>query len=144
MNVEKAIYAVIDTNVLVSALFSHSGLSNPALVVNAVLGGAITPLYNTEIIEEYRDVLARDKFRFPKVLIDNLIAVFVEYGVESRRVSDPTEYFADRDDVVFYEVAMSREHSYLVTGNLKHFPQKPFVVTPAQMVEILRAKGLMD
>ena len=40
-------------------------------------------------------------------------------------------------DVVFYEVTLSKEDAYLVTGNIKHFPQKPFVVTPAEMIAII-------
>ena len=35
------------------------------------------------------------------------------------------------------EVTLSKDDAYLVTGNIKHFPKKPFVVTPAEMVEIL-------
>ena len=27
---------------------------------------------------------------------------------------------------------------FLVTGNGKHFPEKPFVVTPSELVEILK------
>lgn len=27
--------------------------------------------------------------------------------------------------------------AYLVTGNIKHFPQEPFVVTPREMMEII-------
>ena len=27
--------------------------------------------------------------------------------------------------------------AYLVTGNIKHFPVKPYVVTPKEMLEIL-------
>jgi len=45
--------------------------------------------------------------------------------------------------MVFYEVAMSKENAYLVTGNMKHFPNKPIVVTPAEMVEILKEYGLL-
>ena len=63
MNGKGKIYAAIDTNVLVSSLFSSDGTSNPSKVINAVLKGIITPLYNSEIIEEYRDVLSRAKFR---------------------------------------------------------------------------------
>lgn len=59
MNGKGKIYAAIDTNVLVSSLFSSDGTSNPSKVINAVLKGIITPLYNSEIIEEYRDVLSR-------------------------------------------------------------------------------------
>ena len=47
------------------------------------------------------------------------------------------ETFIDKKDLVFYEVALSKEDSFLVTGNLKHFPKKPFVVSPAEMIQII-------
>ena len=47
------------------------------------------------------------------------------------------DLFMDEDDRVFYEVALTEEDSFLVTGNLKHYPVDPRVVTPAQMVAIL-------
>ena len=53
------------------------------------------------------------------------------------------EHFPDPKDIVFYEVTLSKEDAYLVTGNKKHFPDKPIVVTPAEMVEILRERGLL-
>ena len=56
------IFAVIDTNVLVSALFSIHGQSKPAIVIRKIIDGTITPLYNEEILTEYTDVLNRDKF----------------------------------------------------------------------------------
>lgn len=43
----------------------------------------------------------------------------------------------DEKDRPFYEVSLSREDSFLVTGNLKHFPVTPQVITPAQMVSIM-------
>lgn len=46
----------------------------------------------------------------------------------------------DSKDVAFYEVVMERrktDDAYLVTGNLKHFPVKPFVVTPRQMLDLI-------
>ena len=45
--------------------------------------------------------------------------------------------YAVIDTNVFYEVALSVDDSYLVTGNTKHFPKKPFVVTPAEMLQII-------
>ena len=54
---------------------------------------------------------------------------------------DPTEsgeIFADKDDRVFYEVALSKEDGYVVTGNTKHFPKSPIVVTPAEMMQIVQ------
>ena len=35
------------------------------------------------------------------------------------------------------EVSLSKDGSFLVTGNIKHFPQKSFVITPTEMVELL-------
>lgn len=43
----------------------------------------------------------------------------------------------DEDDRVFYEVCLSKEDSFLVTGNLKLFPKEPQVITAAEMMEIL-------
>ena len=61
-------------------------------------------------------------------------------GVLSDRV-ESQEYFPDPKDVVFYEVAISKDDAYLVTGNTKHFPKKPIVVTPSEMLEILKAEN---
>ena len=47
--------AVIDTNVLVSALFSISGHSNPSIIIRKIIDGDITPLYNEEILAEYEE-----------------------------------------------------------------------------------------
>ena len=57
-------------------------------------------------------------------------------GIESNRIPYDAE-MPDEDDRVFYEVALSKDDAYLVTGNLKHFPATPIVVTPAEMIEII-------
>lgn len=131
------IYAVIDTNVLVSALFSISGHSNPSIIIRKIIDGVITPLYNEEILAEYEEVLNRDKFPFRKADIDWIISTFIDYGILLGRTAVSDEEFTDRDDIVFYEVALSKEDSFLVTGNIKHFPKKPFIVTPAEMLAII-------
>lgn len=143
MKKNRKIYAVIDTNVLVSSLFLNKSLSNPLLIIQSVLNGNITPLYSEEIIDEYKEVLSRNKFRFKPDDIRNLISVFYEFGIDTPRTGISGEVFPDSDDIVFYEVAMSVEDAYLVTGNTKHFPVKTFVVTPAQMVQILMENGLL-
>ena len=65
-------YAVLDTNVLVSALLGASHFSNPTKVLKAVTEIRIIPLYNNEIIEEYRNVLSLKKFPFSEELIDSV------------------------------------------------------------------------
>ena len=61
----------------------------------------------------------------------------LEKGIHLDRTKSE-DVFPDPKDVVFYEVALSKEGSYLVTGNIKHFPKSPIVVTPAELLEILR------
>lgn len=141
---ETTVCAVIDTNVLVSALFSPDGLSNPARVIRAVVNGVITPLYKDGIIAEYRDVLSRPKFNFEPALIDKFLSVFTTFGINIDHTNPAEEKFPDMDDVIFYEVAMSVDDAYLVTGNTRHFPDKPFVVTPSRMMKILRDMGLAE
>ena len=131
------IYAVIDTNVLVSALFSISGHSNPSIIIRKIIDGDITPLYNEEILAQYEEVLNRDKIPFRKADIDWIISTFIDYGISLGRTAVSDEEFTDIDDIVFYEVALSKEDSFLVTGNIKHFPKKPFIVTPAEMLTII-------
>lgn len=50
------------------------------------------------------------------------------------------EEMPDKDDRVFYEVSLSKDGSFLVTGILKHFPKTPQVVTASQMIEILESE----
>ena len=130
-------YAVLDTNVLVSALLGASHFSNPTKVLKAVTENRIIPLYNNEIIEEYRNVLSRKKFPFSEDLINSVIQTILTDGLSVDRTTAIDELFPDPKDIVFYEVSLSKDGSFLVTGNIKHFPQKSFVITPAEMVELL-------
>ena len=130
------IYAVIDTNVLVSALITKNPEAATAKVVRLLLEQEFVPLYDADIIAEYEDVLHRSKFPILKETADALISFIIEYGIESSRVNF-TEAMPDEDDRVFYEVSLSQEDSFLVTGNLKHYPTSPCVITPAQFLEVL-------
>ena len=130
------IHAVIDTNVIVAALLTHNTESATVKVLEAIENGRIAPLYNNEILNEYVDVLSRARFHFSKDLVKRHVELFFERGVKAERVSS-SDFVADPDDIVFYEVALSKDDAYLVTGNKKHFPQKPIVVTPAEMMDIL-------
>ena len=137
------IYAVIDTNVLVAAMLTRHKDSATNRIVEAVNNLQITPLYHKDIIEEYRSVLSRSKFGFSPDDVERMISVITTYGILTFRETS-NEVFPDPDDAVFYEVALSKDGAYLVTGNLKHFPQKPIVVTPAEMLQILEDNGLLE
>lgn len=131
------VYAVIDTNVIVSALISRTVESNPVKIIRAITLERIIPLFNDEILSEYKEVLSRAKFGLDKRVIDMIIQTFLTDGMSIDRTNAGYEDFPDEKDLVFYEVALTKEDSFLVTGNIKHFPKKAFVITPAQMVELL-------
>ena len=135
------ILAVIDTNVLVSALWTKNDKAPTyrllqLMQLQLMQQGVFIPLYNEEILSEYDDVLNRPKFHFSQKSIATIIEFIREYGIESNRIPYDAE-MPDEDDRVFYEVALSKDDAYLVTGNLKHFPTTPIVVTPAEMLEIV-------
>lgn len=133
-------FAVIDTNVIVSAMLK--GDSMPALVLKEVLLGNINMLVNEEILNEYLEVLSRKKFHFPTETVIRLIEEIKKQAI----YVDATpldEYMPDPDDAVFYEIVMEARKdvdAYLVTGNLKHFPEKPYIVTPKEMIEIINKR----
>ena len=130
------IYAVIDTNVLVSALITKNPEAATAKVVRLLLEQEFVPLYDADISAEYEDVLHRSKFPILKETADALISFIIENGIESSRV-DFEESMPDEDDRVFYEVSLSQDDSFLVTGNLKHYPMSPRVITPSDFVNLI-------
>ena len=132
-------YAVIDTNVLVSAMLKWDSI--PGNIMELVFGGSIVPILNESIIEEYREVLSRPKFHLPESIISDVIDTINENALYVDAEQLVIE-LPDPKDRVFYEVVMEErkeEDAYLVTGNIKHFPQKPFIVTPRQMLDIILA-----
>lgn len=133
------VYAVIDTNILVSALITHNSNASTVKVVESIFMHKLSPLYNDEIMDEYKDVLYRAKFKLSESEIAPLLNFIKQYGVDSSRMHFDGD-MPDEDDRVFYEVTLSKEDSFLVTGNLKHFPKTPQVVTASQMVEILKSE----
>lgn len=130
------VYAVYDTNILVSALLSRKPDSAVVLALETLLSGEVTPLYNDEILAEYEDVLHREQFKFPEDMVSGVVNQIKHDGIPSERISSG-ESFPDPDDAVFYEVALSKEDAFLVTGNTRHFPQTPIVVTPLEFLKIL-------
>ena len=130
-------YAVIDTNVLVSAAMKPGSV--PGQILELVFCGVIVPVFNKSIVDEYRQVLSRPKFSFPEHIVENILNELDDQGIyidaETIDIDLP-----DPKDIVFYEVVMEErkeKDTYLVTGNIKHFPERPFIVTPRQMIDII-------
>ena len=105
-------------------------------VVEAIRENVVIPLFDDSILAEYAEVLHRKRFGFEESKIDELLSTMKTRGLNCER-KPISEIISDPDDIVFYEVAMSRENAYLVTGNLKHFPKNGRVVSPADMLQII-------
>ena len=128
-------YAVIDTNVLVSAMLKWQSV--PGKILELTFSVLIIPVINDEIINEYRTVLSRPKFKLSEKIVNDIVNEIEEKGIF---VNEKTleEYLPDPKDRVFYEVVMEERNSrdaYLVTGNIKHSPIRPYIVTPREMLK---------
>lgn len=64
----------------------------------------------------------------------------MDNGLEITKLAEVEDQMPDPKDVVFYAVTLSAQdkETFFVTGNSKHFPKKPFVVMPAELVEIMQ------
>ena len=88
---------------------------------------------------EYKEVLSRPKFKFKEKQINEVIENIKNKGIFIDRDYINIE-LPDEKDRVFYEITMkSKEErdTMLVTGNMKHFPIKPFIVTQKELCTII-------
>lgn len=122
---------VIDTNILVSALWSRNGA--PAKILSMIIGGTFIPCYDYRILNEYRDVLTRLKFKFSNGEVNALLEWIANNGYSI--IAEPLDIaFMDEADKKFYEVAKFCG-AKLITGNTKHFPNDEIVLTVSEFLE---------
>ena len=134
------VYAVVDTNVLVSAaLAKNRSDSIPLKIFQGIAQKKYTPIIDSNIIEEYRDVLQREKFNFSLDYQNSFIDEISKYAV-NEPVKESGVVLPDMDDKIFYDVAFAHQDkkAFLVTGNLKHFPGCPFAISPKDFYERIR------
>jgi len=83
-------------------------------------------------------MLSRKEFSFDPSVVNYLLSFILRKGIEV----DPKPtgiQLIDMKDLVFYEVVLEKKEdgAYLITGNKKHFPNDPIVVTAAEFLEII-------
>ena len=137
-------YAVIDTNVLVSAMLKWESI--PGNIMELVFNDVIIPVLNEKILNEYREVLSRPKFHLTGDIVEEIIS-----EIECRAVYVFEEHLdmelLDDKDRVFYEVTMEKrktDDTYLTTGNIKHFPRETFILTPREFLDIISNGNLTN
>ncbi len=122
---------VIDTNVIVSAALSPKG--NPAKIIALIAGSDDIQLYySVDILAEYTEVLSRPYLKISPERQNGIISVIRQLGIliEPTISSIP---MPDESDRVFYDTAKTIG-AILITGNTKHFPSEPLIVTPADFL----------
>ena len=134
------IYAVIDTNVLVAAIKTTKQNSSTSQILSLVFIGVIKPLVSEEILAEYDGVLNLPVLELNPEKVSNVLDKFREDGLYPGRTPS-NEIFPDESDRIFYEISLTVEDAHVITNNLKHFPKVSRVVTPSEMLMLLRSTG---
>jgi uncharacterized protein len=132
---------VLDTNVLVSGLLQAFGPSGQ--IVRLVASGDLVLYLDSRILDEYQEVLLREKFGFDPERVEALLEEIRASGIPvsarplAIRLPDP-------DDEPFLEVAVTGGARCLVTGNIKHYPAEARagveVLSPRSFIELYRAQ----
>jgi putative PIN family toxin of toxin-antitoxin system len=133
-------YAVIDTNVIIAAQLTRHDDSATRRIIKAVFAEIVTPIVTPAILAEYAEVMSRKKFKIAQEVVSSVLSYFGRYGHHVI----PVAYsggLIDEKDRPFLEavLAMFDEDACLITGNAKHFPQAPFIVSPAEFVTMIDA-----
>lgn len=129
----------LDSNVLVAGLLSPFGSCGK--IVRMVSSGEVTLALDARILTEYREVLARPKFKFDQ---DKVAAILdlIEYRGVIVAASPLTQSLPDPDDEPFLEIAITARVACLVTGNHVHFPaescQGVTVLSPTEFLAFYR------
>jgi putative PIN family toxin of toxin-antitoxin system len=127
------IKVVLDTNILVSSLLTFGP---PAVIVDMIADGKIIPYYSGPILQEYREVLSRKKFNFSSTQINRLLEDITSSGMAVEDKPHHRNKKVNEKDRVFYNAAIEAQ-ACLITGNSKHFPKEPFIVSPTQFLASL-------
>lgn len=129
---------IIDTNVIVSAFLSNDINSVVSIVVSKIFDYNFKFYYSTEILSEYIDVLNREKFNFNKLKILLFIEYIRFYGI---KINPQKTYEAmiDEKNRPFYDIfcELYNNKTFLITGNLKHFPTNLNIMSPSSFLKIL-------
>lgn len=130
--------AVVDTNVIVSYMMPREKKTAVSGFMKMVLSGELNSVTSREILEEYEEVLNREKFGFPKDAVTELLEFFRQNSIMAETWETGVE-LPDPDDLPFFEayIAEQSPETFLVTGNQKHYPVWPYIVTPRQIVDYL-------
>ena len=100
-------YVVIDTNVLVSALITRNENSPTVKILKYLSQNKIVPVYSSDIVKEYYDVLRREKFKLSEKIVSALIKDIINNGIEVKDIVEVQEKMPDPKDKIFYAITLT-------------------------------------
>ena len=113
-------HAVLDTNILVSALMRPEG--PPGRVLLAVKEGALVPAFSLAVFAEYEAVLRRPRLRLDAAKVDAALATMRLVGTTVRGDLPPLPAgLPDDKDWPFIACALAASCP-AITGNARGFP----------------------
>ena len=122
---------VLDTNIVISATISSLG--NPAKIMDLVFDEKIQAYYSPAILAEYKKVLARKRLNIALEVQSDIIEAIIQAGISIEPVTSNIP-MSDESDRIFYDTALE-SGAILITGNIKHYPTEPFVMSPASFIK---------
>ena len=122
---------VLDTNIIISAALVSVG--KPAKIIELISDDNIALVYNDTILNEYKDVLSRERLGFSIESQRAAIDMIIDKGILIK-ANISTIPMIDEDDRIFYDTAVSG-NAILITGNKKHFPVESMVMTPSEFLD---------
>jgi len=120
----------LDTNIIISAILSPNGKA--AQIMQQFFDGKIQLYYCEEILSEYENVLLRPKFDFEVEKREAFLTGIKRLGILIHPEKSDI-CFIDESDRIFYDTAKAC-NAILITGNIKHYPVEPFVMTPTDFL----------
>ena len=131
----KKLRIVLDTNIIVSAFINPNG--NPSKIVKLILQRQANLYINPGILHEYKEVMLRPKFssKFDSGLVPRFIDLLRAIGTPFEPLPSKN-ILPDESDRIFYDTA-KQSGSFLVSGNLKHYPKEPFIMQPVDFLEMV-------
>lgn len=115
----------------------------PGQIVKLAFSGVIQMYMTGSIYAEYEEVIRRPRLGRSDEVVDGLLRAVREIGIWVRPnapILHSAHACSDPDDNIFLECAQEAHADYVVTGNLKHFPDSwgaTRVITPRQLLDII-------
>jgi len=84
--------------------------------------------YSSEILDEYRRVLAYERLNIKLQTQESIIAAILRLGILIEPIISNLK-LPDETDRIFYDTAKASD-AILITGNSRHYPSEIFIMTP--------------